>query len=121
MASTGAIVNPDSVLARTAREMVEAHAGGGGPREGMTACPVCGEPLPCPSGPIPWTRVWVPGDHTFGRYGDVPFAGVPGCEAATEEFARARAEDAVAATRSVVRYVLALVGDLPESQAIYEP
>ncbi|HET6529115.1 MAG TPA: hypothetical protein VFH03_00655, partial [Actinoplanes sp.] len=50
MVSTGTYVNPDSVLARTAREMVEAHAGGGGPRDGMTICPVCGEPLPGPSG-----------------------------------------------------------------------
>ena len=50
MASTGTYVDPDSVLARTAREMVEAHAGGAGPREGMTICPVCGEPLPCSSG-----------------------------------------------------------------------
>jgi hypothetical protein len=50
MASTGTYVNPDSVLARTAREMLEAHAGGGGPREGMMTCPVCGEPLPCSSG-----------------------------------------------------------------------
>ena len=37
MASTGTYVNPDSVLARTAREMLEAHAGGGGPREGILA------------------------------------------------------------------------------------
>src|SRR6185295_3077860 len=29
---------------------LEAHAGGGGPREGMMTCPVCGEPLPCSSG-----------------------------------------------------------------------
>ena len=50
MASTGTFVNPDSVLARTAREMMEAHAGGAGPREGMTICPVCSRPLPCPSG-----------------------------------------------------------------------
>lgn len=77
-------------------------------------------PLPCPSGPVPWSRVWVPGDRSFGRYGDVPFGGVPGCEAATEAFARARVEDAVAATRSVVRYVLALLANLPESQAVYE-
>ena len=45
MASTGTFVNPSSLLAITAREMVEAHAGGGGPREGMTICPVCGEPV----------------------------------------------------------------------------
>ncbi|MGX6603817.1 hypothetical protein ACWKSP_16975 [Micromonosporaceae bacterium Da 78-11] len=43
-------VNPDSVLARTAQEMLEAHAGGAGPSAGMTRCPVCGEPLPCASG-----------------------------------------------------------------------
>src|SRR3982751_1463564 len=43
-------VNPDSVLARTAREVMQAHGGGAGPREGMTTCPVCGEPLPCPTG-----------------------------------------------------------------------
>src|SRR4051794_35812987 len=49
MAST-TLVKPDSVLARTARESLEAHAGGAGPREGMTICPVCGEPLPCPTG-----------------------------------------------------------------------
>src|SRR4051794_29603166 len=49
MAST-TLVKPDSVLARTAQEALEAHAGGAGPREGMMACPVCGEPLPCPTG-----------------------------------------------------------------------
>src|SRR4051794_35193516 len=49
MAST-TLVNPDSVLARTAQEALEAHAGGAGPREGMMNCPVCGEPLPCPTG-----------------------------------------------------------------------
>ncbi|MDT4990920.1 MAG: hypothetical protein QOH97_812 [Actinoplanes sp.] len=43
-------VKPDSVLARTAREVVDAHAGGAGPRAGLTACPVCGEPLPCSTG-----------------------------------------------------------------------
>jgi DNA-binding LacI/PurR family transcriptional regulator len=43
-------VNPDSLLARTARETLAAHAGGAGPGDGMTACPVCGEPLPCSSG-----------------------------------------------------------------------
>ena len=47
---TGTYVKPDSVLARTAREVVAAHAGGAGPRPGMTTCPVCGEPLPCPTG-----------------------------------------------------------------------
>lgn len=43
-------VNPDSLLARTARETLAAHAGGAGPTDTMTICPVCGEPLPCPSG-----------------------------------------------------------------------
>jgi len=43
-------VNPDSVLARTAWEMVQTHAGGLGPHAGMTVCPVCGEPLPCAAG-----------------------------------------------------------------------
>ena len=43
-------VKPDSVLARTAREVMAAHAGGAGPQEGMTTCPICGEPLPCTSG-----------------------------------------------------------------------
>jgi hypothetical protein len=43
-------VKPDSVLARTAREVMAAHAGGAGPRAGLTVCPVCGEPLPCASG-----------------------------------------------------------------------
>ena len=41
-----AIVNPDSVLARTAWEMLEHHAGG----DDMTLCPACGERLPCPVG-----------------------------------------------------------------------
>src|SRR5690348_4572806 len=45
-----AFVDPDSVLARTAQQMLAAHAGGAGPSEGMTECPVCGEPLPCPAG-----------------------------------------------------------------------
>src|SRR6185436_1536078 len=45
-----AFVDPDSVLARTALGMLEAHAGGAGPSEGMTECPACGEPLPCPVG-----------------------------------------------------------------------
>ena len=53
MASTETFVKPESVLARTAREMVEAHGGGAGPSEGMTICPVCGEPLPCASGRAP--------------------------------------------------------------------
>jgi hypothetical protein len=48
--SSTTYVKPDSVLARTAREVVEAHAGGAGPRDGMTACPVCGQPLPCSTG-----------------------------------------------------------------------
>src|SRR6188768_1612518 len=43
-------INPDSVLARTAWEMVQTHAGGLGPHDGMTICPVCGEPLPCTAG-----------------------------------------------------------------------
>ncbi|MDT5032241.1 MAG: hypothetical protein QOC94_2412 [Actinoplanes sp.] len=43
-------VKPDSVLARTAWEVAEAHAGGAGPRTGLTVCPVCGEPLPCSTG-----------------------------------------------------------------------
>ena len=43
-------VKPDSVLARTAREVMQAHGGGAGPRDGMITCPVCGEPLPCTSG-----------------------------------------------------------------------
>jgi hypothetical protein len=43
-------VNPDSVLARTAWEMVQTHAGGLGPHDGMTVCPVCGERLPCSVG-----------------------------------------------------------------------
>ena len=50
MAPTQAYVKPDSVLARTAREMLEAHAGGAGPSTVMTRCPLCGEPLPCSSG-----------------------------------------------------------------------
>ncbi|WP_203726165.1 hypothetical protein, partial [Paractinoplanes durhamensis] len=50
MAPTEAFVDPDSVLAQTAREMLAAHAGGAGPSEGMMECPVCGEPLPCPAG-----------------------------------------------------------------------
>src|SRR5690349_20193752 len=51
MALTGMkYVNPDSVLARTAWEMVQTHAGGLGPHAGMTVCPVCGEPLPCAAG-----------------------------------------------------------------------
>ncbi|MFL6112668.1 MAG: hypothetical protein ACJ786_15140, partial [Catenulispora sp.] len=45
-----AFVDPDSVLARTALGMLEAHGGGAGPSEGMTECPVCGAPLPCPVG-----------------------------------------------------------------------
>ncbi|HEY7273952.1 MAG TPA: hypothetical protein VH502_14565, partial [Actinoplanes sp.] len=48
--SSTTYVKPDSVLARTAREVVEAHAGGSGPRGGMMACPVCGQSLPCPTG-----------------------------------------------------------------------
>jgi hypothetical protein len=47
---SGVFVKPDSVLARTAREMLDAHAGGSGPRDGMTICPQCGEPLPCGAG-----------------------------------------------------------------------
>jgi hypothetical protein len=43
-------VNPESVLARTAWEMVQTHAGGLGPSDGMSSCPVCGEPLPCTVG-----------------------------------------------------------------------
>src|SRR4051812_20464397 len=45
-----AFVDPDSVPARPALGMLEAHGGGAGPSEGMTECPVCGEPLPCPAG-----------------------------------------------------------------------
>jgi hypothetical protein len=45
-----AFVNPDSVLARTAREMLAAHGGGEGPRGELTICPVCYENLPCPAG-----------------------------------------------------------------------
>ncbi|MEU8663867.1 hypothetical protein AB0C31_45320, partial [Actinoplanes philippinensis] len=45
MAST--YVKPESVLARTATKMVEAHGGGLGPHDGITECPACGEPLPC--------------------------------------------------------------------------
>ena len=48
--TTGVYVKPDSVLARTAREMVEAHFGGSGPRDGVTVCPTCGDPLPCAAG-----------------------------------------------------------------------
>jgi hypothetical protein len=40
-------VKPDSVLARTAQEVAQAHAGGRGPSAGMTICPLCAEPLPC--------------------------------------------------------------------------
>ena len=43
-------VDPESVLARTAWEMVQTHAGGLGPHDGMTICPVCGDPLPCAAG-----------------------------------------------------------------------
>ncbi|WP_268240501.1 hypothetical protein, partial [Mangrovihabitans endophyticus] len=43
-------IDPGSVLARTAREMLAAHGGGTGPRDGTAPCPVCGEPLPCASG-----------------------------------------------------------------------
>jgi hypothetical protein len=43
-------VDPDSILARTAREVLEAHAGGHGPGEGLTVCPACGERLPCAAG-----------------------------------------------------------------------
>lgn len=50
VAPTGVYVNPDSVLARTAREMLEAHAGGAGPSAAMVRCPVCGEELPCAVG-----------------------------------------------------------------------
>ncbi|WP_213008295.1 hypothetical protein, partial [Paractinoplanes toevensis] len=50
MAPTETFVDPESVLAQTAREMLATHAGGAGPSEGMTECPVCGEPLPCPAG-----------------------------------------------------------------------
>ena len=49
VAPTEAFVNPDSVLAKMAREMLKAH-GGGSPTEDMVICPVCGEPLPCPAG-----------------------------------------------------------------------
>lgn len=42
--ASGVFVNPDSVLARTARETIAAHGGGAG--EGGV-CPLCGEPLPC--------------------------------------------------------------------------
>jgi hypothetical protein len=48
--TTGVYVKPDSVLAHTAREMVEAHFGGSGPRDGVTVCPTCGDPLPCAAG-----------------------------------------------------------------------
>jgi hypothetical protein len=48
--SSTTYVKPDSVLARTAREVLEAHAGGAGPRDGMMACPICGLTLPCPTG-----------------------------------------------------------------------
>ncbi|WP_344572667.1 hypothetical protein, partial [Winogradskya humida] len=50
---TGSItkyVKPDSVLARTAWEMLQSHAGGQGPHDGITICPVCGERLPCTAG-----------------------------------------------------------------------
>jgi hypothetical protein len=48
---TGSVyVKPDSVLARTAQDMVEAHFGGFGPRDGYTVCPQCGDPLPCAAG-----------------------------------------------------------------------
>ncbi|MET0423995.1 MAG: hypothetical protein ABW046_08980, partial [Actinoplanes sp.] len=50
MAPKQAYVDPDSVLARTARKMFEAHAGGRGPGDGLTRCPSCGEPLPCAAG-----------------------------------------------------------------------
>src|ERR687890_41030 len=50
MVTTGTIVKADSVLAHTAREVLAAHAGGAGPRDGMTICPVCGYSLPCASG-----------------------------------------------------------------------
>src|SRR4051812_7345484 len=43
-------INPDSVLARTAWEMVQTHAGGLGPHDGIDTCPVCDEPLPCRAG-----------------------------------------------------------------------
>ena len=37
-------MDPESVLARTARQMLEAHAG-----EGLMFCPACGDRLPCPA------------------------------------------------------------------------
>ena len=43
-------MDPDSILARTAREVLEAHAGGHGPGDGLTVCPACGERLPCAAG-----------------------------------------------------------------------
>src|SRR3954464_13814049 len=48
VAAKQAFVNPESVLARTARQMLEAHGGGRGPSDGYTICPACGEWLPCP-------------------------------------------------------------------------
>jgi hypothetical protein len=44
MTSTRTFVDPESVLARTARETAEAHTGE------TAICPACGEPLPCASG-----------------------------------------------------------------------
>lgn len=46
----GVYVNPDSVLARTAREMVAAHGDGSGAIDGGSTCPRCGAPRPCAVG-----------------------------------------------------------------------
>src|SRR5690242_7624641 len=50
VAPTRAFVDPESVLARTAREVLEAHAGGRGPGDGTSVCPACGQRLPCAAG-----------------------------------------------------------------------
>lgn len=44
--ASGVFINPDSVLARTAREMIAAH-GGSGQTGDDGVCPLCGDPLPC--------------------------------------------------------------------------
>ena len=50
MAPTRTFVDPDSLLARTAQEVLAAHAGGRGPTDEVTECPSCGNRLPCPAG-----------------------------------------------------------------------
>jgi hypothetical protein len=65
-------------------------------------------PLMCEVGAVPWSRFWQARPGGFGTLGDLRFGRVGGCEAGTTAFVEARIAGAIAQTRALIRYVLAL-------------